>query len=219
MVSVDEKINILDGAGNPTGEVLWKSEAHRRGLWHRCFHCWISGEDEEGSFLLVQRRAPQKDTFPGCLDVTCAGHLRSGEGVIEAGLRELSEELGVRVAPRDLVRLGTRRIEQEIPGGMDRELHEVFLLPEGLSPWTMSLQREEVSAVYRLPLDGIDHLLAGERVGARFWGPNGSGRETVALEEFVPNEDGYLARVVRAVRAALGGYADPGAVFREETAC
>jgi isopentenyldiphosphate isomerase len=58
---VDELLDVLDQLGRSTGEVVWKSEAHRRGLWHRCFHCWVFGGDGE-PYLLVQRRAATKDT-------------------------------------------------------------------------------------------------------------------------------------------------------------
>src|SRR5215203_6211346 len=64
LLHVDELLDILDESGRPTGEVVAKSEAHRLGLWHRCFHCWICGSDPEGSYLLLQRRAATKDTRP-----------------------------------------------------------------------------------------------------------------------------------------------------------
>src|SRR3712207_8255742 len=51
--TVDERVDILDAGGRPTGRIAWKSEAHRDGLWHRCFHLWIC--DPEGPYLLVQR--------------------------------------------------------------------------------------------------------------------------------------------------------------------
>ena len=72
-----------------------------------------------GSYLLLQRRAATKDTWPGYLDVTAAGHLASGEETVD-GLREVEEELGLRIEPERLVPLGTRRVEQEIPDGCDR---------------------------------------------------------------------------------------------------
>src|SRR5215211_1788818 len=92
---MEELLDILDESGRPTGEVVAKSEAHRLGLWHRCFHCWICGSEPGGSYLLLQRRAATKDTWPGYLDVTAAGHLAAGEGTLD-GLREVEEELGLR---------------------------------------------------------------------------------------------------------------------------
>src|SRR5919202_1915302 len=152
IVRVDELLDILDEFGRPTGEVVPKSEAHRLGLWHRCFHCWICGSDPEGSYLLFQRRAATKDTWPGYLDVTAAGHLATGEETLD-GLREVEEELGLQVEPERLVPLGTRKVEQEIPAGWDREFHEVFLLYDRTPPENLRLQREGVEAVFRLDLD------------------------------------------------------------------
>ncbi|MGI9047777.1 MAG: NUDIX hydrolase [Rubrobacteraceae bacterium] len=201
---MDEKIDILDASGNPTGRVAWKSEAHRRGLWHRCFHCWISGTDSEGRYLLVQRRAAVKDTWPGRLDVTAAGHLAAGETTLD-GLRELDEELGLTPDPELLIPLGTRRIEQEIPDGRDCEFHEVFLLLDQTPPEEMSLQEEEVDSLVRIALENAEKLDVGETVPAREWKDGERVETRVSLADFVPNDDGYLGRVALAARKALAG--------------
>ena len=209
---MDEKIDVLDEFGRPTGEVAWKSEAHRLGLWHRCFHCWVCGSDAGGPYLLVQRRAAAKDTWPGCLDVTAAGHLRSGEEPLGGGLREVEEELGLRVEPGRLVPLGTRRIEQEIPGGCDREFHEVFLLFDPTPPEEMRLQEGEVDAVLRVGLADAEALGLGESVLAEEYAEGGISARRVRFEDFVPNHDDYLRRVAGAARRILAGE-DPGPVF------
>src|SRR4028119_588016 len=78
---MDELVDVRDGeSGERTGEVVWKSEAHRLGLWHRCFHCWVFGTDDGKPYLLAQRRSATKGTWPGYLDVTAAGHPGAGEG-------------------------------------------------------------------------------------------------------------------------------------------
>ena len=208
---MDEKIDILDASGNPTGRVAWKSEAHREGLWHRCFHCWISGTDSEGPYLLVQRRAATKDTWPGRLDVTAAGHLAAGETTLD-GLRELDEELSLTPDPGRLIPLGTRRIEQEIPQGRDREFHEVFLLLDQSAPKDLRLQEEEVESIVRISLEDAEKLCAGETVPAREWKGDESFDTQASLEDFVPNDDGYLGRVARAARKALAG-STPDRIF------
>jgi len=201
---VEELLDILDHAGRPTGEVAPKSEAHRLGLWHRCFHCWISGSDPEGAYLLVQRRAAGKDTWPGYLDVTAAGHLAAGEEPLN-GLREVEEELGLRVEPGRLVPLGTRRVEQEIPGGLDRELHDVFLLLDPTPPGDLRLQAEEVASVLRVDLDAVEDLYEAGTAPAREY----KGTETVdthiSLVDFVPHDDEHLSRVAAAARRVLAG--------------
>ena len=210
---VDEKIDALDGHGNPTGEVVWKSEAHRKGIWHRCFHCWVFGVDEAGGpYLLAQRRAAGKSTWPGRLDVTAAGHLAAGEEKLD-GLRELEEELGLSPDPERLISLGVRRIEQDIPQGCDREFHDVFLLHDSTPPGELRLQEEEVESVLRLNLEPVEKLKTGEAVSAVEWKGTGSTPVSVTIKDFVPNEDDYLPKVARAVDQALAGE-EPGRVFR-----
>jgi isopentenyldiphosphate isomerase len=201
---VDELLDILDESGLPTGQVVPKSEAHRLGLWHRCFHCWICGSDPGGSYLLLQRRAGTKDTWPGYLDVTAAGHLAAGEETLD-GLREVEEELGLRIEPERLIPLGTRRVEQEIPGGCDRELHEVFLVSDATPLGDLRLQKEEVEAVFRLDLDDVEALYEEGSAPAREYAEGRTSATRIHLAEFVPKEEGYLRRVAGAARRHLSG--------------
>lgn len=211
---MDEKIDILDPHGEQTGRVAWKSEAHRLGLWHRCFHCWIVSPETPagGPYLFAQRRAAGKETWPDRLDVTVAGHLGAGEETLEGGLREAEEELGLAVAADELVPLGTRRVELEIPAGLDREFHEVFLLVRSLSPKDLYLQEEEVAEVVRLRLDDVEALREGSEVPAERWRDGEPSPVSVSLPEFVPGEDDYLLLMARAAREVLAGRR-PGNLF------
>ena len=210
---MDEKVDVLDASGRFTGEIAWKSEAHRQGLWHRCFHCWISapGDASGGPYLLVQRRAVTKDTWPGRLDVTAAGHLAAGEEPLD-GLRELEEELGLRVEPERLIPLGRSRVEQEIPGGCDREFHEVFLLVDSTPPKNLRLQPAEVEALLRIRLDDAERMRGDETVPAEEWRDGGPTITRISLADFVPKDEDTLSRVARAAREILAGRR-PGRIF------
>ena len=212
--AMDERVDVLDASGKKTGEIAWKSDVHRLGLWHRCFHCWIfsPGTPSGGPYLFVQRRASGKDTWPNRLDVTAAGHIGAGEETLEGGLREIEEELGLKVAPDELVQLGTLRSELEIPAGLDCEFQEVFLLVRSLSPKDLRLQEEEVAAVARLRLGDVEALYRRDEVLAEEWARGEASTVSVSLADFVPVEDAYLLRVARAARAYLGG-ARPVALF------
>ena len=204
---MDELVDIRDAeTGEPTGEVVWKSEAHRRGLWHRCIHCWIFGVDAGAGepYLLVQRRAATKDTWPGYVDLTVGGHLGAGEEPLD-GLREVEEELGLRVDPDRLVPLGMRRAEQEIPGGLDREFQDVFLVRDDTPPGDLRLQKEEVEAVLRIELDDAEALGAAGSAPARGYRDGEVSEIRVRVSDFVPNTDDYLRRVAVAARAAHDG--------------
>ena len=202
---VDELIDVRDERGERTGEVVWKSAAHRRGLWHRCFHCWIIGTDETvGAYVLMQRRAAGKDTWPGCLDVTAGGHLAAGEEPLD-GVREVEEELGLRVDRERLVPLGTRRAELEIPGGKDREFYDVFLLPDDTPPESLRLQKEEVESVIRIGLGALEGILETGSAPAREY-PEAEAFDTeVRSEDFVPHTGDYLRSVTQAARSLLTG--------------
>jgi isopentenyldiphosphate isomerase len=207
---MDEMVDVLDERGEKTGEVAWKSEAHRAGLRHRCFHCWIL--DPRGPYLFVQLRAAGKDTWPDLLDVTAAGHLRAGEETLD-GLREVEEELGLLARPEELLPLGTRKIVREIPGdGLDREFQEAFLLVRELSPPDLRLQEEEVAALVRLDLDDVEALHEGAAVPGEEWTAGGTRPARARLSDFVPEDDAYLLRVARAAREVLAGDG-PGRIF------
>ena len=125
----NELFDVVNADGMPTGRTKPRRAVHRDGDWHRAVHVWIAGIGDNGEpFLLLQRRGPDKDTWPGRLDPTVGGHYRTGEGLPEA-LREVEEELGVPMALDDLRPLGLRIAvsEREI-GIRDRELQDVFLL-------------------------------------------------------------------------------------------
>ena len=203
---MDERIDIMDERGEKTGRVAWKSEAHRDGLWHRCFHLWIvdPGAASDGPYLFVQRRASGKETWPNKLDVTAAGHLMAGESGLD-GLRELEEELGLLVGAGEVTPLGTRRNELEIPVGMDREYQDVFLLVRRLTPSDLRLQEEEVVSVARLRLDDVEGLCEGEDVPLEEWVDGERRASKTRIEHFVPGGDHYLKRIVRAARRVLDG--------------
>jgi isopentenyldiphosphate isomerase len=205
---VDELLDILDESGRPTGEVLEKSEAHRLGLWHRCFHCWICGSDAAGPYLLLQRRAADKDTWPGYLDITAAGHLSAGEEPLD-GLREIEEELGLHVSPERLVPLGTIRIEQQLPAGCDREFHDIFLLRDDTPPGGLRLQKEEVESVFRLTLDDIETLYATGEAPAHEYKQGKRSTTRIHLTEFVPQNENYLTQIASAARQLLSGTTPP----------
>jgi isopentenyldiphosphate isomerase len=62
--------------------------------------------DAEGRVFL-QKRSMLKDLSPGLWDSSCSGHLDSGEDYDVAAIRELAEEIGVRItnAPERWFRL------------------------------------------------------------------------------------------------------------------
>ena len=90
---MNEILDIYDAKMNHIGTAS-REEAHKFGYWHQTFHCWIVRREKGKNYVLFQIRDKEKQDAPNKLDITAAGHLKSGE-TKEDGLRELSEELGI----------------------------------------------------------------------------------------------------------------------------
>jgi UDP-glucose 4-epimerase len=148
----DERFDVVDEDGRPTGRVKRRADVHRDGDWHRAVHVWVAGRGPDAqAFLLFQRRGLGKDTWPGRLDATVGGHLRAGEDVRQA-LREVEEEIGVVADPTVLLPLGRRRVVHEHAGVSDRELQDVLLLVDDRPLTAYRPQRAEVAALVRFDL-------------------------------------------------------------------
>lgn len=122
----EEIVDTYDEAMHWTGRAT-RQEVHRRGLWHQTFHCWVLHRKPAGDFLVLQRRHAGKDTHPHLLDVSSAGHLEAGESPAD-GVRELAEELGLRVPYEVLAKLGVFKYSGVGPGIADNEFCHVFAL-------------------------------------------------------------------------------------------
>jgi isopentenyl-diphosphate delta-isomerase type 1 len=92
-VKPDEWFDVVNERDEVIGRAL-RREVHARGLWHRAVHVLVF--DARGRVFL-QKRSMLKDLSPGLWDSSCSGHLDAGEDYDAAAVRELAEEIGVRV--------------------------------------------------------------------------------------------------------------------------
>lgn len=81
-----------------------RSEVHARGLRHRAVHVLVFNSLGE---VFLQKRSIKKDRQPGVWDSSCSGHVDSGENYDQAAVRELREEIGLRLdaAPQKLFKI------------------------------------------------------------------------------------------------------------------
>lgn len=91
--SPDEVFDVVDEHDRVIASAE-RGEIHRLGLRHRAVHIFWMRRD--GQFCL-QRRSYAKDSSPGLLSSSCAGHVDSGENYLSAATREFGEELGLQV--------------------------------------------------------------------------------------------------------------------------
>ena len=102
----------------------------------------------------------RKNSFPGCYDVSSAGHLKAGDDYLESALRELSEELGIVADPEELEYVGrfdSGDILAEFDGRPfhDREISAVYVYRKPVDAAALKLQEEEVDAVKWMPYETV----------------------------------------------------------------
>lgn len=131
----DELFDVVDGQDRVVGQAP-RREVHARHLLHRAVHVLI--HNAEGQVFL-QRRSLQKDTFPGCWDSSCSGHLDAGEDYLTAARRELGEELGCRNVSQPFKRI--TKLPASAATGW--EFIEIFLLGPMTGPF--ALNPEEIT--------------------------------------------------------------------------
>jgi isopentenyldiphosphate isomerase len=72
-----------------------RSEVHRLGLLHRAIHVLIYDLPKKKIFL--QKRSMKKDRQPGLWGASVSGHVDAGEDYDTAAVREVREEIGLKL--------------------------------------------------------------------------------------------------------------------------
>lgn len=156
-----EYLDIVDEKGNPTGEIVERAVAHARGIRHRTAHLWLVRKRDGRVQVLLQKRSANKDSHPGCYDISSAGHIPAGDDYGVSAIRELKEELGVTAREEDLVFCGDRTViwDDTFYGKPfhDRQVSRVFLLWLDLEESAFAVQSEEVECVRWLDLNECVH--------------------------------------------------------------
>lgn len=147
-----ELFDILDEDGNKTGIVRERGVAHRDGSIHGTVHIWVvRPNDKSGYDVLLQKRSADKDSHPGCFDISSAGHVPAGEEYWAAAVREIGEELGITVKESHLHHSGVHRgaFEAEFYGipFVDREISQVFVYDAPIAAEEFQLQDSELEDV------------------------------------------------------------------------
>jgi isopentenyldiphosphate isomerase len=152
-----ELLDIVNENGIPTGETVRRDDAHKLGILHRTSHVWIYRIKSGKPQVLLQKRSLQKDSYPGCYDISSAGHIPAGDGFLESAQRELKEELGVSASAEELIYCGQRRFEYKEPFHgqkfWDNQVSNVYVLQRDMAECDFVLQKSEIEAVLWMDFD------------------------------------------------------------------
>ena len=159
-----ELFDICGQDGMPTGHVKERSMVHQDGDLHRTVHIWVVRKRADGGLdVLLQKRSKDKDAYPGCYDVSSAGHVQAGDDFGSSAIRELREELGITAREQDFRFIGFHEgyVENTFWGRpfRDWEVSAVYLYEKPVEKERLTLQESEVEDVlymdYEEALEGI----------------------------------------------------------------
>jgi len=156
---MQEYIDILTEEGIATGKIQLKSEAHRLGLWHASAQIWIVNSHNQ---VLLQKRAANKDSYPNLWDISVAGHLSAGDTPKQAAVREIEEEIGIKVSA-DQLQFWKVIKKSSIPklGFLDNEFNYLFGIKKDFELQEVRLQEEEVDEVQWVDIHVFEKQLQG----------------------------------------------------------
>lgn len=182
---MEEKVDILDESGSPTGRQLLKSEAHKQGLFHPTVHIWFYTPDAR---VLIQQRGAHKLAHPLLWDVSVAGHISAGESPQEAGIRETEEEIGLHLSEMELEKVGVfKEVHRHGPDYTDCEFHHTYIALLKESFGQLRKQEEEVADLRLIPL---------VQLAQESWG-------LARSDQYVPHSSEYYKTVFKAIKDRL----------------
>lgn len=157
----EEYFDILDENGNELNFIKKRTEVHRDGDWHKSVHIWIINQNGD---ILLQRRAQDKDSDPNMLDISCAGHLSSGDDSITGAIRELKEELSLEIESSELKYIETlKRSPKHEDGFIDNEFDDLYLLKIDKKIEELTYQKEEISEIFFVPYKKFKEMVENKQ--------------------------------------------------------
>jgi isopentenyl-diphosphate Delta-isomerase len=110
-MSQEELIQVVDPqTGEPTGRIVPRSQIYSDKLWCRATNIYVLNEEGQ---ILCQRRALDKGNFPGLWATHFGGHVTVGESYRINAVKELEEEIGLKMPAFQLVPFRTSSLLNE----------------------------------------------------------------------------------------------------------
>lgn len=141
-----EILEVMDERNRPLA-AFTRAEVHRLGLLHRSVFIVLYNTNNQ---LYLQQRSDQKDSYPGCWDLSATGHVQLGESTLEAAQRELKEELGIHIKGMRLV--------MELPASPETGQEFVYLYSVGRCAQTPTPNPAEIKTGAFLLKNELDVL-------------------------------------------------------------
>lgn len=136
-----------------------RCDVHKYGFKHKVVQCYIINEENGEKYVYFQQRSFQKDNYPGFYDIACAGHIDSGEEPVNSMIRELEEELGLKVFKSQLIYSGRKLENKSHNNIIDDEICELYVLKINHDDFSLG---EEVEDIVKAPLREYKRWINGD---------------------------------------------------------
>jgi len=147
-----ELIQIVNENGEFTGEVLDKELAHDKNLLHNEVSVFILNDKGQ---VLLQKRSSNKRFNPNKWG-SCAGHVGAYESLEDAALRELQEEVGLKILKFDLFPIAGRQI---VKRNINSHITYFYYVKCDKLEKEFVIQTEELSEVKWFDLDKVIEMI------------------------------------------------------------
>ena len=151
---MDELLEIYDENNIDLNYAEERRIVHEKGLYHREVCIFILNHNNE---LLIQKRSAMKKNKPNIWGL-CAGHIDVGETEVQAALRELNEELGLKNIKQDdliLFNIEKKTEIDPIKNIRNNYFNYCYILKIDLKEDEFIIQKEELSEVKYIAFDKL----------------------------------------------------------------
>ena len=127
-------------------------------------------------------------SHPDLWDISAAGHTSEGEHPDETAVRELHEEIGIKVDFRELKKIEVRKVSMNIPekNYYNNEFDHIYLYKFDYDISKLKLQETEVSHIKFMPIDKFESEI----------------KDSELYKKYVPH-DKYYVDIIEAIRKEL----------------
>lgn len=161
-MSHTEMLHVIDPeTGDLTGHTLSRKELYAQQLWCRTTNIFILNSQGQ---ILCHQRPLEKEHFPGAWSTHFGGHVSGDESVKASALKEIEEEIGLKLNPFQLIPWRTSRKEKSRLWVTD------FITVYDGALDTLTIQEEEIKAIKWCNAKDVLEALDIEGVdGAQSW--------------------------------------------------
>ena len=144
-----------------TNRVITRGDDIPKNLYHLVVHVCIFNAKNQ---MLIQQRQSFKEGWPNMWDVTVGGSAMIGENSRQAAMREVAEEIGLKIDLEDTPPVITKYFSE----GFD----DIYILEKEIDISNLILQYEEVQAVKWVSFEEI--------------------LDMIRLKKFIPYDESFI---------------------------